>query len=450
MVELRGRDVQHSGRALFRTAEPPDAASFVRLRSRGIEVEPLPAEGVRWAVTLDHPAWGTVMVARDDLVGPPPALELSVVPGLTRGERSAVLAARSALYVALPGLRPGRDVLRDRKALLWWTRVVLGSAGVAGYDDGAGLVWSRAALEEELAHDAPLDVAQIYTVHLVHRPGATQLDWVHTHGLEAAGAFDFDLLRPGLDVLDCGPDVLRILAREILRGRIARDTPCHGVVLPDGFVSFVPVEEFMRDAAASDSRLRDAPATHAGRRSVVCDPRDEDPDAPPRPSSVFSAASWDGWAIGASEGGAASAADRALRTFPMLRSLSREFAKVDVRARVELAVPRDGGGAGQHECLWFHVHAFRAGAVDATLLSTPVHVAGLPRGQRAWRSLDALTDWRLITPIGDVTPWSGTAARMLREDFAAREPQPRRVAGCTTRKGRPWRIAGVEKPASEA
>ena len=59
------------------------------------------------------------------------------------------------------------------------------------------LFWSPAMLDDELAHDADLDVEALYTIHASTTTAArSRVYWLHTHGLEALGAFDIDVLRP--------------------------------------------------------------------------------------------------------------------------------------------------------------------------------------------------------------------------------------------------------------
>ena len=40
--------------------------------------------------------------------------------------------------------------------------------GAVAIDDSSTLYWSQAMLEDELAHDADLDMESLYTIHAVH------------------------------------------------------------------------------------------------------------------------------------------------------------------------------------------------------------------------------------------------------------------------------------------
>ena len=52
--------------------------------------------------------------------------------------------------------------------------------------------------------------------------------------------------------------------------------------------------------------------------------------------------------------------------------------------------------------------------LDGTLVNRPIDV-DLREGTRGRHPLDLLTDWTIITPIGQVTPRSQLVARRLRE-----------------------------------
>jgi hypothetical protein len=88
-------------------------------------------------------------------------------------------------------------VLRVRKRLLFWLRELMQRDGTIAIDDTSMLLWSEAMLDDELAHDADLDIESLYTIHSV-RDGLdpARVAWLHTHGLEELGAFDFDVLQP--------------------------------------------------------------------------------------------------------------------------------------------------------------------------------------------------------------------------------------------------------------
>jgi hypothetical protein len=49
------------------------------------------------------------------------------------------------------------------------------------------------------------------------------------------------------------------------------------------------------------------------------------------------------------------------------------------------------------------------------LLNDPFDIAEMKAGERRTRPMERLTDWSLVTPVGDLTPRSLEIARTLRE-----------------------------------
>ena len=104
-------------------------------------------------------------------------------------------------------------------------------------------------------------------------------------------------------------------------------------------------------------------------------------------------------------------AERAKATLGVLRAMAAEFAEFEVVTIAKLGYPTGDGGK---EHLWFEVHGFGDDTLDATLANRPFAV-DLREGERAERPIELLTDWMLMTPAGNVTPRSLSAARRLRE-----------------------------------
>lgn len=62
--------------------------------------------------------------------------------------------------------------------------------------------------------------------------------------------------------------------------------------------------------------------------------------------------------------------------------------------------PEDPQEEGE-EHLWFDVHGFEGGQLDASLLDKPLLVKGLQQGKRQLHALDQLSDWVIRSPHGD-------------------------------------------------
>src|SRR5207248_2514776 len=87
----------------------------------------------------------------------------------------------------------------------------------------ADVVCLPEALDDELCHDADLDIESLYTLHAVtgDEAGDEAVIWLHSHGLAEIGLFDFDVLRPSEDLLGRGRDALRAVAFAILDGAVS-------------------------------------------------------------------------------------------------------------------------------------------------------------------------------------------------------------------------------------
>ena len=92
-------------------------------------------------------------------------------------------------------------------------------------------------------------------------------------------------------------------------------------------------------------------------------------------------------------------AERARDSLPLFDRFRREFEDLRCPALAKLAYEKDNGREGR-EHLWFEVHAYEGGNVDATLLNQPYRIAALSEGARARHSLDRLSDWSILCERG--------------------------------------------------
>jgi uncharacterized protein YegJ (DUF2314 family) len=405
------------------TAPPPDAA-FGRLRGSGIDISPRPvpahADETVWSVALDHPEWGTAELT---CFREPPEVEefTQFANNLTDVEKANTAGSRAAVMLSVPAKR--KNVLRDRKTMLRYAAAVMGGDGILAIDLGSRLPWSRASLDDELIHDADLDIDALYCIHAVlETTGATQdervCSWLHTHGLGEIGAFDIDILRPSVEFeRNCG-EPIRALAFHILGGRL-KESSEEAAIGSELVVRTVPAADFMRDASADDRAPRDMVDDHTDRRAILCEPtrrrmfglrRD-------RPEPLRFAQSSDILERGVlyfPEIATELMASRAKATIQLLPPLVAEFAEFDPQPIVKLGYPTDSGQSREH--LWFDFHGLSDDAIDATLQNEPYSVSSLRPGERHQHPRDLLTDWMLMTPAGTITPRSLSAARRLREE----------------------------------
>jgi uncharacterized protein YegJ (DUF2314 family) len=412
------RPAAHPGVVFYRGPIAPPVDQVLGLASAAIgaaRVEVPPGVDSPWAVRLTHPAWGEALVtAPREAEMPDEDVRRWGTFGLTDAERGLLSRAEVALVVHVT--TPERSVLRARKQLLRWLHLLTTLDGLAARDDSAGLFWSPAMLDDELAHDADLDVEALYTIHAVYDEDAEArtVFWLHTHGLEELGAFDVDILRPSPDLASHPADPMRALAFAALEGVITPSTTGFALGHPDGTVDFVPAETFDR-AAAADARLRTPDGWHHGRRAVVCEPRGLFGflRRTPVPSRFLSSLSGD-IVFNFTKSATALMAARARTTLPVLRLLMAEFAGSDLPTAVKIGYPTDGDPSTR-EHLWFEVHAIESDRIDATLVNQPFDVAALCEGARGWHAIADVSDWMMLSPAGAMTPRNLSAARRLRE-----------------------------------
>ncbi len=414
----------------FRGTMPPRPEELEGLGAQGVRVGAVSAkEGVHWSVKLAHEAWGEAeLTAPRGLPLPRKLVDLS--PTLSDAERAELRAAGTGVSLAFK-LR-GEDPLRERKLALRYVRAVMGRDAVGAVDVESMRFWSRAELEEELAHEAELDVQSLYSLHAVRcgdgggdaTPRGEERGesiWLHTHGLAALGGFDLDVLNPPSPLdLDSGlGDVLRALAFRVVEGLVKPGDPRVQLAEPGGAVALIEAESFQREGPARERELRHDPdREHATKRAVVCDPLPWGPAkwfTKPRASRWLQAPMPEGVLVHYSQAATQLMARRARETYGVLRRLAQELQPLQAPTLVKLGYEVDGGAPDQREHLWFEVHHFHDGHVEATLLNQPHRIAALAPGQRGRHEVQRLTDWTLLTPAGRITPSHTVPLRRLRE-----------------------------------
>jgi hypothetical protein len=416
MFSFLRRELPAVGQVLYPGTIPPPIESLGAFRAPITWIPSNPAAHQIWAVRATHPDWGSADVAanRDGL----PITDVVIDHMLALAEEEKALARRGRAAIAVSVTARKADVLRDRKRLLCWLSALMQPDGAVAVDTGSTLLWSQAMLDDELAHDADLDIEALYAIHAVQEGGtANRVSCLHTHGLEELGAFDVDILRPSPTlVANCG-DPIRALAFAALEGRVAPATDSFDLAYPGGAVRLVPIDRFHEEAAPEHRGLRDADVAHSGRRSVVCDPARgllSRWRSRPAPSRYLSELGDQGMIIPFSTAVTELMADRARQTLAVFERLRAEFESLKLPCVVKLGFEVAGGGSTDREHLWFEVHQITRDKIEATLANTPHSVPHLTAGQRGEHGLERLTDWRIMSPEGPMTPRNIGAARRLR------------------------------------
>ena len=414
MFSFLQRELPSMGRVFYRGSVPLplDQVSALRsLRCQSVQ----PAGDLLWAVEATHPTWGKADIACERLPRPLPDAVIDHTITLTSEERELARLGESSISISVSSTHA--NVLEARKRLVYWLKALMDDDGVLALDEGSTLLWSQAMLEDEVAHDADLDIEALYTIHAVQdSDDPERVTWLHTHGLEEVGAFDIDILAPSKVFVSSCADPIRAIAFAALEGSIDPSTSSFNLAHPGGRVRFVPVDVFEGQAAPEHRALRDFDEVHGGRRAVVCEPAGGlfSFRKTPRPSQFLSALDNDGFVLPFSAAASELMAERARKTFDVFRSLAEEFDGLALTRVVKLAYEVDGGAPDEREHLWFEVHGFSGDSVDATLANTPHRVSALTAGARGTHSLDRLSDWTILSPAGAITPRSISAARRFR------------------------------------
>ena len=413
MFSFLQREVVSRGGVLFRGSIPQRLEQL----SLGPDITVAPAaatESQLWSARANHPKWGEAHIMCFRAPQPLPDELIDCTLSLSDAEKTLARTGEHCIGVEVSA-RKGR-VLADGKRLLFWLRAVMGSAGAVAFNAPSMLLWSSAMLDDELAHEADLDIESLYCLHAVHRDNSPDVFWLHTHGLEQLNAFDIDVLQPSPMAMSISGDIVRALAFAALEGAIQADASEVPLAWPGGTVSLVPVERFHAQAAERYTSLRELD-THGGRRSVVCEPATgffSRWRRRPVPSRFLTGLNDDQVVFHFTAAATALMSERARRTVPLFAAMVLEFEELELPALVKLGYETDGGSDSDREHLWFQVHRVVGDKVDATLTNAPHRVSALTQGQRGEFDLSRLTDWSILSPAGMMTPRNISAARQLR------------------------------------
>ncbi|GMU80571.1 MAG: hypothetical protein AMXMBFR47_04420 [Planctomycetota bacterium] len=395
----------------YRGNLPPRPGELKDITRHGIRIvskETLP--DTHWAFKVEHAEWGpaTIMAPRD-LQPPPPEMLGYCARGFTESEMVLARAAGAGLAVRLESTRD--NVLRDCKNMLRYVDVLMREDGLLATDFASELLWSRSMLEDELAHDADVDISALHVIHAVGDD--ERRTWLHTHGLGHVGGLDFDIVAPGDAIASAsGIDPLRALAFASVEG----DLKPGAVVKTLGFpVKLVDAATFQRKAPREYAALREDDEAHTPNRVVLCEPSSGFLGLGSRvqPSKRLSGDDLEGGLIWFSDGATELMERRARATYPLLRKIAADLAEFEFPTIVKLGYEVDGSSGREH--LWFSVHGLDDDAIDATLENSPFNIARLKMGDRGRHPVERLSDWMIMTPAGSITPHHVSPHRLIND-----------------------------------
>lgn len=412
------KDLTCVGSVLFRGPLAPRPEELAGLEAQGVAATPIdPGPDHLWKLELRHRQWGRAELLCPRAAVLPPRDLIDWDPRLSKQEKEQIGAYGSSVWVKAEPR--AHDVLRDRKVLLRFLNAVMGAHGLFAMDHQAQACWSRSALEDELGHDAALDISSLFTMHVIGDDGQNAF-WLHSHGLMEIGFSDFDLVEPHPSSYGRGYDSLRALAFAIVEGRLSTDGGPLDLVRPGGSIQLVSARRFLARAPEGQwGRWRESvDDEHLDGHAIVCDPAGRSwfgfGGKKLSPSRFYAREFPDEGVIQFSNEASELMGERARNTYPAFRALLEELAEFSLPALVKLGYVVDGGGEKDREHLWFEVHACRQQEIEATLVNRPFHIERLRPGDRAVHPVDLISDWTIMSPFGSITPAFGMALREVR------------------------------------
>jgi uncharacterized protein YegJ (DUF2314 family) len=255
-------------------------------------------------------------------------------------------------------------------------------------------------LHEVAASTTPPSPSTLFTIHDV-APDNGEPHWLHTHGLGRCGSIELDVMNVPPD----GAGLIGQLINAVASLLIERGVPEPGEPFfagQDIELVWLPWEEAVAhvERTGAGSRI-DRDESHAGARGVLLSPaRDSDekyespavylPMLEQNPLLFVSDSETERMALLASE-----------RLPRFLRLLEQYGSKPGWTFLVKLGYTMDEAESPfDREHLWFEVHGYEAGEVDATLLNEPYRISRMKEGARARHSLDRLSDWSVVSMHG--------------------------------------------------
>lgn len=398
-------------RLLLPASEPPSLDTFL---ARFPDFRPVETGGgIRWEAGSSDSPGIAVWCEADSAADSDDMIRWAW--GLSEIEQDSLRQAQSRLMVEVES--GSGSVLRTRKDALRRAAGLFDLAGLGLIDLDSMRVWTPGTVEDEMQHDADLDIESLYVIHAVSNESGNP-SWIHTHGLGALGGFDIDIIEPSGEGYALCPTIIRALGYEMLDGQVVVDEPSFPIAAPGGDVRLVPAKEFDEDCPSQFRDIRDMhDPIHTENRAVLCDVMKKkrfgfgSSSKRPMPAS-FLRRGHANMVVNFGTFGTDLMTRRAQNTASVMEHALTEFAEFGFRALVKMGYEVDNGPGREH--LWFIAHGIQNGTMDGTLINQPFDIAKMAEGDRGQHDIGRVSDWQIGTPLGPITPRNTSLVRLLR------------------------------------
>lgn len=347
-----------TGLVFFRGDLPSRPSDFEFLRAKGIDIQPSSNNtDSAWSLKLSHVQWGQAEIFSGQPFCVPPSVFDHAF--LSDEDKQAAMSCRSIIRL---NMTPSNEnILRDRKLMLRYLRVIMGNDGVVALDFNSQKVWMRDDLDDELRHNADLDVEGLFTIHAV-KGNNGKCEWLHTHGLAEIGTFDLDIINPCGEVRANAWELFRTFALAALEGRLSLSGSTYLPIQPGGKGRLVAMNRFLANADYNGRAELAKWVDDGHRRShyVICDPEASAiarlfGAKSIRPSEILSGQLPENPLFTYSTDATNLMSERALNTYCLLRDLHQEFQQYQLSFFVKLGYPVSPGPPSEREhlCLRF-------------------------------------------------------------------------------------------------
>ncbi len=350
-------------------------------------------DGARWSMALRFEE--REIVLRMDPTERHPDLELYRDLGILSEEDFA--KAESSEFSVSAVLMLGDKPLWDYHTQLRFLAALVPNAA-AVYDQNAVAYRPASWLLDVASCEVPPAPTCLYSVHCVGDEGRV---WMHTHGLRRCGAIELELLDIPEDSVELFAPLMEAVASM--------------------FIEAGPTEALERFCPGKGIELAWMPWKKALSKLKVAGPggeKDRDEDHQGESGVLVHGRSWRRWCKPLHY-------VKQLENNPMLYISSMETERMTQLARIRFSYfesllrqfeGREGwrflvklgyaidGSEDSREHLWFEVHGYSDGRIDATLLNQPYHIDDMLAGDRGHHDVELLSDWAIFMPDGRCCP----------------------------------------------